>query len=97
MSYRFQGTYPSERRQPAAPAIMSAMLLTFLVVSLVILFAGRLPNPPTPTPLAGPTYRDYVVPDRQLLSSYGFTLEGNVHLPIDRAIDLTVERGLPTR
>lgn len=104
MSYRYQGSYQSQsqgsyqnvRRTPSARPIMAALLATFVIVSLLVLLAGRVPFVPSVTPLVGPTYRDYVIPDRQLLDSYGFTTEGQVHIPIDRAMDLIVERGLPT-
>lgn len=108
MSYRFQPSYPPEQRQvayqpaprggaPGVVQIMSGLLVAFLVVSLLVMLAGRVPFVPSVTPLDGPTYKDYVIPDRELLNSYGYTLEGKVHIPIDRAMDLTVERGLPTR
>ncbi|MFQ3663722.1 MAG: hypothetical protein SNJ69_15185 [Chloroflexaceae bacterium] len=107
MSYRFQPSYPPEQRQvtyqparqgaPGVAQIMSGLLVTFLVVSLLVMLAGRVPFVPSVTPLDGPTYKDYVLPDRDLLSRYGYTMEGKVHIPIDRAMDLIVERGLPTR
>lgn len=103
MSYRYQGSYQgmpqaqTERRTPSARPIMAALLTTFVVVSLLVLLAGRMPSVPDVTPLVGPTYRDYVLADRQLLDSYGFTTEGRVHIPIERSMDLIVERGLPTR
>lgn len=107
MSYRFQSSYPPEQRQaayrpaprgaPGAVQIMSGLLVAFLVVSLLVMLAGRVPFVPSVTPLDGPTYKDYVVPDRELLNSYGKTNEGTIHIPIDRAMDLIVERGLPTR
>jgi hypothetical protein len=76
---------------------MVALLGAFVVLSLIILLAGRLPFTPTPAAIQGSTYRGYVDKDRELLSSYGYTLEGRVHIPIERAIDLTAERGLPVR
>ncbi|HMQ30561.1 MAG TPA: hypothetical protein PKD53_07515 [Chloroflexaceae bacterium] len=96
MSYRY-GTTVQTRRQPNERRIMIALLVGFLVVSLAVLLAGRVPISPTPTPLTGPTYRSYVENDRRLLGSYGYTLEGRVHIPIERAMDLVAERGLPTR
>jgi hypothetical protein len=88
------------RPQPATPSalrIMVAMLVTFVVVSFLVFFAGRLPVTPQPLFPVGPTYRQYAEQDSVLLSSYGNTFEGNVHIPIDRAMDLIVERGLPVR
>ena len=97
MSYRFGDSYQSQQRLPGARQVMATLLAAFLVVSLVVLLAGRVPFVPSVTPLSGPTYRDYVEPVRQLLGSYGYTLEGNVHIPIETAMDLVAERGLPTR
>lgn len=97
MSYRYQRPYQSIQRSPSAVRIMAALLVVFVVVSLMVILAGRVPFAPSVTPLSGPTYLDYVIPDRELLSSYGFTVEGSVHIPIDRAMDLLVERGLPKR
>lgn len=77
--------------------LMIASLMVFLVLSLVVLLAGRLPFTPQPAPVTGNTYRTYVNDARTLLDSYGYTMEGKVHIPIDRAMDLIVERGLPVR
>lgn len=97
MSYRYQSSYQPARRAPGAIQIMSGLLATFVVVSLLVMLAGRVPFVPSVTPIAGPTYKDYVIPARELLTSYGYTMEGSVHIPIDRAMDLIAERGLPTR
>jgi hypothetical protein len=96
MSYRY-GNSAQAARQPNERRIMIALLVGFVVVSLLVLTAGRFPISPTVTPLSGPNYTTYVENDRQLLASYGRTLEGTVHIPIERAMDLVVERGLPTR
>lgn len=99
MSYRTR-TPEYAQPQPALPSarrIMVAMLVTFVVVSFLVLFAGRLPVTPQPLFPEGPTYRQYTQEADVLLSSYGNTIEGRVHIPIDRAMDLIVERGLPVR
>ncbi|WP_322493662.1 hypothetical protein [Chloroflexus sp.] len=98
---------PPRPMQPARPAraeaepplsrLMIAGLMVFLVLSLVVLLAGRVPFTPQPAPVTGNTYRSYVTEARTLLNSYGYTPEGKVHIPIDRAMDLIVERGLPVR
>ena len=96
MSYRFTGSYSTvERTAPSAWRLMLAALLAFILISFLVLLAGRVPFTPTPTAIEGSTYRDYVSQDRTLLDGYGYTTEGNVHIPIDRAMDLLVERGLP--
>lgn len=97
MSYRYGNSAPAAGQVPYERRVMIALLIGFVVVSLAVLLAGRVPFTPSATPLSGPTYRTYVESDRQLLAGYGYTLEGRVHIPIDRAIDLVVERGLPTR
>jgi len=77
---------------------MIAGLVVFIMLSLVVLLAGRLPFTPQPAPVTGNTYQQsYVKEARKLLSNYGYTMEGKVHIPIDRAMDLIVERGLPVR
>lgn len=83
--------------EPSLSRLMIASLMVFLVLSLVVLLAGRIPFTPQPAPVTGNTYRTYVTEARTLLNSYGYTMEGKVHIPIDRAMDLIVERGLPVR
>lgn len=97
MSYRYGPTLTPRRRGPNELRLMTALLIAFVVVSLAVLLAGRVPFSPSVTPLSGPNYRSYVEDDRALLSGYGYTTEGRVHIPIDLAMDLIVERGLPTR
>ncbi|WP_174714058.1 hypothetical protein [Candidatus Viridilinea mediisalina] len=109
MSYRYQGSFqrpqpqasyqPAAKRRLSAQPIMAALLGTFVVVSLLVLLAGRVPGPPEVRPLPGVDYRQYEQRDLRLLGDddgYGYTVEGNVHLPIERAMDLLVQRGLPT-
>lgn len=97
MSYRYGNSPPAARQAPSERRIMTALLIGFVVVSLAVLLAGRVPFVPSVTPISGPSYRTYVEDDRRLLGSYGYTLEGRVHIPIERAMDLLAERGLPTR
>jgi len=101
MSYRY--TTPSyervrpRRRPPSARSVMVGLIGVFVALTLVIILAGRLPFTPTPVAVQGSTYRQYVQTDRELLGSYGRTTEGAVHIPIDQAMNLIVERGLPVR
>lgn len=99
MSYRSrtQEYMPVQPAPLSARRIMIAMIIVFVVVSFLVLFAGRIPVTPQPLFPEGPTYRSYAQDDAVLLSSYGNTIEGSVHIPIDRAMDLIVERGLPVR
>ncbi|WP_322817083.1 hypothetical protein [Chloroflexus sp.] len=87
----------STMAEPSLSRLMITALMVFLVLSMVVLLAGRLPFTPQPAPVTGNTYRSYVSEARTLLNSYGYTMEGKVHIPIDRAMDLIVERGLPVR
>lgn len=108
MSYRYQSSYQApkvyqdeapQRRRPSAQPLMVAMLVTFVVVSLLVLLAGRMPFSPEVLPLQGPTYREYVERDRARLGAYGWEGESRnviVHIPVERAMDRLVERGLPT-
>lgn len=97
MSYRFSDSYSARRPEPSLRVMMTGLLVGFVVVSLLVFLAGRVPFTPTSTPLSGPSYRDYAAVDRELLSTYGRTEAGAIHIPIDRAMDLLAERGLPTR
>jgi hypothetical protein len=95
MSFRLR-TY-DRVQPPSALRIMTVLLVAFVLISLVIFLAGRLPFTPTPLANTGSTYKQYVARDTELLSTYGNTTEGNVHIPIDQAMKLIVERGLPVR
>lgn len=97
MSYRSRAFSQAPVQAPSALRIMTALVVAFVMVSLLVLLAGRLPFPPRPVPQEGNTYKVYVARDTQLLSTYGYTTEGKVHVPIDRAMQLIVERGLPVR
>jgi hypothetical protein len=59
------------------------------------------PTPPAPALEAksGQTLDPYRAAQQQQLNSYGWTDRsvGTIHIPIDRAIDLTAQRGLPAR
>ena len=82
---------------PSALRLMTALVVVFVLMTLLVLFAGRVPFRPAPVlqPATIATY--YIERDTQLLSTYGYTLEGTVHIPIERAMELVVERGLPVR
>jgi hypothetical protein len=105
MSYRYRTPSPNFAPSESMPARqelsvgtkMLVAVLGFVLVSLVVLFAGRVPFQPQPDVLTGPQYDTYLAQDTELLTNYGYTLEGNVHIPIERAKELVLERGLPTR
>ena len=54
---------------------------------------------PTPTPVPGEALRELRATEESDLTTYGWVdrKNGVVHMPIDRAIDLTLERGLSAR
>jgi len=64
-------------------------------------FAATRPMPPPPRIQPNPSadMQSYLQSQQNLLNSYGWIdrQEGIVRLPIDRAMELLLERGLPTR
>ena len=64
-------------------------------------FAGARPLPPPPRiqPNPGADMQNYYQSQHNLLNTYGWIdrQNGIVRLPIDRAMDLLLQRGLPTR
>jgi hypothetical protein len=64
-------------------------------------FAGTRPLPPPPRIQPNPSadMQSYMQYQQNLLNSYGWIdrQNGIVRLPIDRAMELLLERGLPTR
>jgi hypothetical protein len=105
MNFRYSDSYQAQpepevqatTRTPNERRILNGLLIGFLVVSIIVLLAGRIPGAPTVTPLPGPTAADFQAEARTLLGSYGNTLDGKIHIPISQAIDLIAQRGLPTR
>jgi hypothetical protein len=63
--------------------------------------ASAAPTPPAPALEAqsGQTFGPYRAAEEQKLNSYGWVdrSSGTIRIPIDRAIDLTAQRGLPAR
>jgi hypothetical protein len=97
MNFRSRTYGQPQVQAPSALRIMTALVVVFVVISLLIMLAGRVPLTPQPLPQSGTTAAQYIARDTTLLSTYGNTVEGNVHIPIDRAMQLIVERGLPVR
>jgi hypothetical protein len=96
MSYRYSNR-AAAAPEPSLRVMMTGLLVGFVVVSLLVFLFGRVPFTPSSTPLSGTSYKEYVARDTELLTSYGRTQQGTIHIPIDRAMDLTADRGLPTR
>ncbi|NTV63277.1 MAG: hypothetical protein HGA65_07040 [Oscillochloris sp.] len=105
MSYRVRSFAPapapkSASDQPQVPSalrIMTALVIAFVLISLLILLAGRVPFSPQPLPQSGSTSAQYVSDANQLLTTYGRNADGTYHIPINEAMKLIVERGLPVR
>ena len=111
MSFRYSNNYKPQPQPEVQPQLQAQTqegmprerrlivwyLITFLVVSLIVLWAGRFPIVPSVTPLDGPNAANYQAQARALLGSYGTTAEGKVHISIDRAMELIAQRGLPVR
>lgn len=97
MSYRYSNSYTPKAPEPSLRVMMTGLLVGFVVVSLLVFLFGRVPFTPTSTPLSGTTYKEYVARDQELLTTYGRTPQGSIHIPLERAMELTAERGLPTR
>jgi hypothetical protein len=101
MSYRFQPyddeVAPSTTR--VARNAMLGMLVTFVIVTLLFFFLGNIDQSVVPETISGPNYTQVRQGYDQRLTTYGWVDRnaGKVHIPIERAIQLTAERGLPTR
>ncbi|HVO69707.1 MAG TPA: hypothetical protein VMT24_06660 [Aggregatilineaceae bacterium] len=61
--------------------------------------SSRLEATPTPAVTPGEALKELRATEDALLTTYGWVdrKNGIVHIPIDRAIDLLAQRGLPTR
>jgi hypothetical protein len=102
MSYRFQNDYYAPIQQKptrVARNAMIGMLATFLVFAVLFFFLGDVEQSVVPETISGPNYTQVNQEYQQRLTNYGWVDRnaGKVHIPIDRAIDLLAQRGLPTR
>jgi hypothetical protein len=79
--------------------IIVVMIAIFFAISITALLAGFLPAKPAVLPTTGVTYQEVFAQDRQVLDNYAWLnrQEGRVYIPVNRAMDLIAERGLPTR
>lgn len=102
MSYRFR-TDPYAEPRPSTTRVarnaMLAMLIAFVALALMFLFLGDIDQSIRAQQIPGPSYEQVKLEYAERLSSYGWVdrSAGTVHIPIDEAIRLTAERGLPTR
>lgn len=84
--------------------IVVSMLLIAGFARLVPIYfsepsVSRTYNPPQPMQFDQMTLNELHSQEKKLLESYGWTDRDNsvVHIPIERAINLKLERGFPTR
>ena len=103
--------YETSDAEPRLIGALAIGIVVFLVLSPAVLWAllsGSIERPRTLTAFEGiPAPVLQVDPNRDLaetrrdeekqLTSYGWVdrSHGTVHIPIDRALDLTLKRGLP--
>ncbi len=103
MRMRFRGNVAPvvqpRARTPNTRNLILTLLITFLLVSLIVLFAGQFPPAPTALPPTEFTYQQLKVQDDEVLNTYGWVdrAEGQVRIPITEAMRLIAERGLPVR
>lgn len=97
----FRGSYSgvSSEEPINARNVVIALMAVFIAVSCIILISGVLPVRPTVQPLEGYSYSELQVENELVLGTYGWVNrdEGIVALPIDRALELVANEGLPTR
>jgi hypothetical protein len=89
---------PAQVQAPSALRIMTALVIAFVLITLVIMLAGRVPLVPSPITQPGTTAAQYVEQATQLLNAApGRNSDGTYHIPIEQAVKLIAERGLPVR
>lgn len=98
--FRSSSALLGERQVPSARTMVITFMAIFITVSMTVLVAGRMPV--APTSYAQPTgivYREVQKESNAELSSYGWVdkSQQKVHIPIEQAMKLIMERGLPTR
>lgn len=102
MRFRTQTYAPEPRATSEAKTARNVMILAliiFVIFSSLIMFAGKLPIAPQfQTEPVGLT-QQLNARDAEILTSYAWIDRENgvVRIPIDQAMQLTAERGLPTR
>jgi len=88
---------PAQVQAPSALRIMTAFVIAFVLITLVIMLAGRVPFVPSPITQPGTPAAQYVEQANQLLTTSGRNSDGTYHIPIEQAMKLITERGLPVR
>jgi hypothetical protein len=98
-SASFRGERESGEEPINARNVVIALMAVFITVSCIILISGVLPASPTVQPLEGYSYSELEVEDELVLGTYSWVNreEGVVAIPVDRALELIAEEGLPTR
>lgn len=90
------------RQGPSAVVLLTGVLIAFVAFSVLIIVMGNLPTAPAFTHVSTGTlneWRQLKASETEQLNSYGWVDEqaGYVHIPIDRAMDLVLQQGLPAR
>ena len=98
MSYRSSAFDPQPQAAPLS-RLMFAGFVAFVLISLVVMFAGQLPGKPQPDRLNyNQTYLDYATTAQTQLSTYARLPDGSISMPIERAMALLVEQDrIPVR
>ncbi len=95
-----QTVYPTRKKMSVAVMLMATALVVFVALSVLIVVMGKLPTRPVLTQVgSAQEWRTLRAEQQELLGSYGWIDEENsvVHIPVERAMSLLVERGLPVR
>ncbi len=95
-----QTTYPTRKKMSGAVMLMATALVVFVALSVFIVVMGKLPTRPVLTPVgSAQEWRTLRAEQQEVLSSYGWIDEENgvVRIPVERAMSLLVERGLPVQ
>jgi hypothetical protein len=98
MSYR-SAPYETPRQAASLSRLMLAGLVAFVVISLVVMFAGQVPFQPKADLLNYErTSVDYRNAAQQQLTTYARGTDGSVQIPIERAMTLLIEQNrIPVR
>lgn len=95
-----QTVYPTRKKMSVAVMLMTTALVIFVALSVFVIVMGILPTRPVlPQVGSAQEWRTLRAEQQELLGSYGWIDKENgvVHIPVERAMSLLVERGLPVR
>ena len=95
-----QTGYPTRKKMSVAVMLMATALVVFVALSVFIVVMGNLPTRPVLTPVgSAQEWRTLRAEQQELLGSHGWIDEENgvVRIPVERAMSLLVEQGLPVQ